>query len=585
MLRRTLKSSFATAAFPVVSLLTIACGGDGDPSSDGGGTGGGTAGTAGSSGAGATSGAGGAGGSAGTAGSTGLPSGLPFDFSRPAAGTAPTAAEIDAFTQKITGFWKQIDYFRWVTWHSHGLHASFDPSMPDYSMWWQDTRATKSGDTITFVHQGGADNIMIRTPKVLTQAVYGYLASGDPLMKEIVIGYSKGIVSLFQGMHWGNEQPDEFITARAIFTHNHSYTTTDGRNVAVDYSPMYGMACSTHDECPGTEHTLCPVDKQIGFSATNSGQWCCQYGACSRFDWNAHTIPNDSNPNFGSIWLRNMRSKDDVPHLFRIYPVLLRVVQDAPDADVREAAQTAADFLSGFGADIVDHDYMIRTKEDGEAFVPSQDLADFTRYDAIAPDGECNAKVSAALMSKGNLFDNDCGDGVEDVYESISSSLNFFNYAIIRYFHIAAITNALIQRENAFAEAMLAGLAVRADAMMADDAERMDNSEWDADAAATLLAAGASGLPLTGAEATLVQREYSDAVDFYAPWPNWDLWDSSIPDGDYEYKPSRNDGTRQYIRPEELTYLIEYCASPWKNATGVDVVNCDIVLDPSRWGE
>jgi hypothetical protein len=496
-----------------------------------------------------------------------LPEALPFEITRPAAGQAPSGAEVTAFTEKITGFWRSIDYFRWVTWHSHGLHESYDASMPDYMMWWQDTRAIKAGDRITFEHYGGADNIMIRTPKVLSQAVSGFMASGDPHMREIAIGYPKGLVANFQGLVQANEDPvAKGVTARAIFTHNHSFETNDGRQVAVDYDPA----------------------KE------------------EKYDWNAHTVPNPQNPFFGDIWVRNMRSKDDVPHMFRLVPLLKRVAQDTDDEEVRASAELAVEYMTAFAQDIVDQGYLIRTKEDGEVYVPLDDrggiadLASFVKFEDLSPNGECTAKLGAALIGYGQPLWNECGSGVDDAYEGVATTVHYFNYAIIWYFHLAAITNAFVAGELDAARGLMDGLVERLDAMTADDTEREEHWEWDADVASFLLAAGASGLPLTAAEARIVQQEYSLSVDHYltpGAWRDeacqqgancWDLWDDSVPDGQYDYKPSRDDpdeaAQKKYVRPEELTYLLHYCYSPLRNPTSVDPVDCDVVLDPSSWG-
>lgn len=470
---------------------------------------------------------------------------LPFDFERTPSGTPPTTDEIASFTKKVTGFWKQVDYFRWCSWHSHGLHASFDPAMPDYKLWWQDTLAVKQGDTITFRHTGGADNIMIRTPKVLTQAIVGYMASGDPIMRELVIQYAKGIVALFQGMVWASENPRvESITARAIFTHNHEYSTDDGRKIAVDYDPV-------------------KVEK---------------------YDWNAHTVPNDDNPYFGSIWVRNMRSKDDVPHLYRVVPLLMRVAQDSDDEEVRLAAQTAVDYLRAFAKDIVEHGYHIRTKENGEAYVPTEDLASFVTWEVLVPNAECNAKYTSALLGYGTPLENDCGAGVNLGYEEPAGDVHYFNRAIIQYFHLAAIAASLAHKRDAEAKRLLEGLVERVDAMAADTEGPAEHPEWNPDMASFLLAAGASGLPLTANEARMVQQQYIASVDHYEAFPYWDLWSGDVPDGEYEYEPSRDGTDAKFVRAEEMTYLLEYCGSAWKNPASVDPVDCAIVLDPSRWG-
>ncbi len=482
-----------------------------------------------------------------------LPNELPFVLTRPDVGQPLETSEISAFTRKITGFWKQIDYFGWAYWHSHGLDASYDASMPDYKLWWQDTRAVKAGDTITFVHYGGADNLEIRTSKVLSQAISGYLASGNPLMGKLTEQYCKGIVALFQGMEWGENDPDPYITARAIFTHNHSYTDEQGRKVAVDYDPV----------------------KQ------------------EKYDWNAHTVPNNDNPYFGEIWVRNLRSKDDLPHLFRMTPLLLRVVRDGQDESIRAAAQKAYTYMKGFAKDIVDHGYLIRSKEDGQAFVPMEedypdmvkDLASFVDYDALIPNAECDPKLASALLAYGDSQGNDCGNGISESYETIATGSHYFNYAIVRYFHLSAIVNALVIGRNRLAKDLLEGLIERCDIMAADQTERIENTEWDADMASFLLAAAASGLPLTSAEARIIQDRYSLSVDHYQDWPYWDLYDSSVPDGEYEYKPNRDAADTKHVRPDELAYLMQYCYSPWRNPAGAEVVDCEIVLDPARWGE
>ncbi len=483
-----------------------------------------------------------------------LPDKLPFDLKRPAAGTPPGESEVDEFTKKITGFYKQVDYFRWCSWHSHGLAEDYNADMPAYALWWQDTVAVKSGDTVTFEHRGGSDNMMIRTSKVLTNAIAAYLASGDPVIRKLVIDYCHGAVALFQGLEYqGENPPAPYVTARAIFTHNHSYTTEDGRKVAVNYDP---------------------VKKE-------------------KYDWNAHTVANPDNPYFGSIWVRNMRSKDDVPHIFRTVPLLMRLVQDADDEQVKQAASVALEYFKGFAKDIVDNGYLIRTKEDHRTYVPTEednpdsvkDLASFVGFEEAIPNAECDPKLTAALLAYEEPLDNDCGDGISPSYEAIATAGHYFNYAIVRYFHLAAITNALVLGKNQLAEQLLKGLVTRVDTMMSDDDERSAHKEWDADSAVFLVASAASGLPLTAQEARFVQEQYSASVDHFLKFELWDLWSQDVPDGEYNYIPSRDEGDNRSVRITEIVYLFEYCWSPWKNPNGVEFVDCERLLDPSRWGE
>ena len=126
-------------------------------------------------------------------------------------------------------------------------------------------------------------------------------------------------------------------------------------------------------------------------------------------------------------------------------------------------------------------------------------------------------------------------------------------------------------------------LAQRADAM-ATDPMRAGVPAWDADRAAMLVASAATGLPLTGEEARLVQAQFTAAAGHYRAWPYWDLWSASIPDGTYPYAPAHGNADGEHPEIEELTLFLEYCRSPWRNPATVELVDCAAVNDPSRWG-
>ena len=256
-----------------------------------------------------------------------LPTALPFVFERPQAGEPLTQGEITEFTRTITGLWKDTQYFRWVRMTAHGLDPSAAGGMPDYALWWQDTQAIKEGDTIRFEHFGRADNLTLRTCKVLTNALAGYLMTGDEDMRWISVQYAKGLAALAQAMMFGADDPVPYLQARAIFTHDHVYETVGGRKVGVDYSKMR----RTEDS------------------------------------WNARLFQNPDNPFFGDIYVVNQRSKDDVPHMYRVVPMLMRAREEAPDEDVREAAALALEYLEGFARDIVDSGYQMGADPGGAA--------------------------------------------------------------------------------------------------------------------------------------------------------------------------------------------------------------------------
>jgi len=402
--------------------------------------------------------------------------------------------------------------------------------------------------------------VLFRTAKVLVNAGALYLASGDPSARWVARQYARGIAALAMGMEYGDDDPAPYLQARAVFGIDHAYLTPDGRKVRVEYGPV-------------------KVEKH---------------------DWNASTIPNPDNPHWGSIWVRNQRSKDDVPHLYRTIPMLHRLATEAPDADVREAAAIGLEYVRGFAADVLASGYRIRTKyADGVAVVPTnengtvKDLASFVEFEGIDPGGECNAKLGTALIAAGSPLDLDCGDGEGAMFEEIATIGHYFNYSIYRVFHVAAVANALFSGHYTLARTLLGGLAARVDRVMTDpDMPNRQVAEWSADAAGMLLAAATVGLPLTDTEARLIAQQYDGSIPHYRSYPFWNPWDASVPDGEFRMIPGRNPADPceppacvPAIREDEILFPFEYCASRWRNPAGARFIDCDVLLDPSRWGE
>lgn len=479
-----------------------------------------------------------------------LPDELPFAFTRPDVGEPLTQEEIDAFTARITGFWADTRFFDWLLWNGHGASAG-PPGLDGFKIYWQGVRAFKNGDVVTFEHHGSADNLMTRNPKLIINAIAGYLASGDETMGRVVETYSKGVSALFRGFAWTEEDPEDAIMPRAFFPGDFGYVV-GGREVLVDYGPIKHLD----------------------------------------YDWNGWTVPNDENPFWENLWVRTMRSKDDVEDLYRMVPLLMRAVRDAPDASVRAAAAGALEDLQRFARDIVDTGYYIRTKDEmGNVFVPLMeggivnDLASFVQYDWISPFAECTAELSSALIGYGDPLGNECWLGIGLLYELVATWQHYFNARIIRMFHIASVTNALVNGEDAIARDLLTGLTLRTDFLMSLTEQQGTLGEWDADLASYLVMAATAGLPLTSREARRVKDEYTLSVEHYETWPYWDPWDPSVPEGEFPVGPDREYGPgKQVVRITQMLNLIEYCYSPFRNETSAPLVDCEVVLDPDLWG-
>jgi formylglycine-generating enzyme required for sulfatase activity len=486
------------------------------------------------------------------------PKALPFSFTRADEGLPLTDAEIKAFTKKITGLWKDTHYFEWMYLTSNGMDESNPYGMPWYKAHLQDFSAEKQGDTVIFHHGGGSDNLWIRSGKMLNNVIAGYLATGDPLLGKIAESYCRGMEAFFKGEEYSANDPERTIMPRCIFTQNHEYTVL-GRKVRVDYDPV----------------------KAEG----------------EKYDWNAHTIPNHVNPYYGDIWIRNMRSKDDVPHIYRMVPMMMRLAREGKDESVRVAAEKAVAYLQAFGRDIVDSGYYIRQKDnEGNTLITFEednpwlvkDLSSFVNFEILVPNAECNAKMTSALLGYQDPLCNDCGSGTINLYDMVAGQIHYYNMAIVVYFHQAALTNALMNNQNAMALELLQGMSDRMDAMMMGKGKPTKETcpDWEPDLATHLLVAASSGLPLKSSEARLIASEYSKAADHYITWPNWDLWSPAVPNGYVSYIPgnSPTPDTR-VVGADELAYLLEYCYSPLKNKTGAKVCDCDVVLNPALWGE
>ncbi len=479
--------------------------------------------------------------------------GLPFAFVREPAGEPIPAAEVTAFSEKVTGVWKDVGYFRWLLRTSTGV----DPStgLDDYLAWHNDVRAVKAGDTVTFEHRGGEHNMWIPSSKILAAVASGYRLTGDWEMGRLTEGYCKGLSAVVKGFVFDAADPAPFLMARSVFPLDHAFVLDeatwrdDGRKKVVEFSHM---------------------------NKIEDG-------------WNAHTFPWPHNPTWGAMWVTNMRSKDDVCAITRTTTWLPYVIADAKDERVRAACAETLELMKGFNRDIVDHGYEIRTKDpDGTArLVTEQDLGSYSWYSKLDPLAECPARLASDLIAYGEPRTGDCGSGEGDTFDLLSPTVHYYNYPIVWDYHMAALGNALAYGHVEVARALLGGLRDRIDRYLAPDTEEpgVTNSGWASDMAVLLVKAASMGLPLTADEARRVQSHFGKAADEFAVWPRWDLWDPAVADGEY----ASNDGFRpassdEAVHADEFALLLEACASPFLNPDGAAFVDCDVLRDQARWG-
>ncbi len=487
-----------------------------------------------------------------------LNSSLPVVVTRDAAGDALTEAEVSDFTRTMGAFYKQIDYFRWVWRHSHGLANDNEWEQPGYKIWWTHGLAVKEGRHVTFRHLEGSDNTMAKMTRILPAIIGLYQSSDDALYRDLLLDYLHGFSATFDCMSWGEDDPvQEGIMARTFYHRNHSYELDDGRQVSIDYDPMRKV----------TEE---------------------------RRHSNVH---NPNNPTYGDIYVRNRRSKDDFPYGYRMMIAIIRLIRTTTDDTVSEDAIRLYRQMRTLAKDIVEQGYKIRTKEtNGEVWIPTmengvtEDYASFVNFEDLFPNAECNAKLSTALLAEGEALENTCNDGDGGAYETAAINSQFWASNMIWGYHQTAVALSLALGDFEHTRKLLDGLIARLDGIRTD--ERAPGvPEWYPDLAQLLVLSAAYGVPLTAEEARIVMEQYSQATTHYLEFKSWDLWSDALPDGEYEYIPDRNtydaqgEKEKSYVRPTEIVNLFEYCASPLKHPQGAVFIDCDILMDPARWGE
>jgi hypothetical protein len=474
------------------------------------------------------------------------PRSLPFTFTRPMTGDPVPEVEVTVVTTEIMGMLADVGYFRWLLRTSTGVDAS--SGKEGYLAWHNDVLAVKDGSKVTFHQKGGEHNMWIAGSKVLSAAINGCALTADWETCKVAEQYCKGLTASVKGFVWGDDDPAPFLMARAIFPNDSDFVLDqdnwkdDGRKKAM-----------TWDGAKKEE-----------------------------LHWNAQTFAWPENPTWGSIWVTNMRSKDDVCAITRTTTFLPYIVADAPYEWVREACQETLDTMQGFNKDIVDSGYYIRTKDtQGKAYIiEDQDLGNYIWYTTIGDDNECTARLATDLIAYGEPLTNDCGSGLGSVFEMVAVETHYYNYPIVWDYHMAALGNALLYGHNDIALALLEGFAGRIDDYLDPQSKQpgASHGEWHRDMAEVLVKAASFGLPLTHDEARLVQKHWTQAVVEFSEWPTWDLWADSVEDGEYPasggFRPSAShDG----VRVESLALLMEYCNSPFKNPDGAQFVDCEVV--------
>jgi hypothetical protein len=518
-----LRSAVALAA-PL--LLALAC------SSKPEGTGTTTATSSGGAGAGPTGGAGGTGGVA-EAAPTGVlpdhPRSLPFDYTRPDVGTPLTPAELAAATTQYLEILAATAWFDTIAQRAHGVPQGDPAHRYWYATWWSGVTVARAAGKVTFTHGAdGADNNGLRTAQLLEGACYAQTLWKKPAHELLTRRLLRGATSWFLAMETG-PGADPFLMARAAYPAPLDVTETP-LPLHVDYSPAR----------PGND-----VPPAV-------------------------FIHLPDNPSWPDLWVRNLRSKDDIGHLLRALGEIDtcdgHFADPAAQADLTELRRR----FEGFSRRVQADGFAIATLgKDLQEYVPTDGLAHFIKL------FECGALLTLEETGHAGAPDVDCGDGNDPVPEGVGA-LKSSAMQIVRSFHEAAVLGALVHGKPDVAQAMLAGLGKRLDTVMdLIDAGTPPTNFNPSDLVAFMIHAANTGVPLTSREVRWLHARLAEAHASYldpARAADFALFSPGGADGAYPFEPGGAG-----IDFKDLGIVLGLCAAEYRNPTTRAALDCDAV--------
>jgi hypothetical protein len=468
-------------------------------------------------------------GDAGAGASGPPPSVLPVGYVRPDVGPPLTPAEIAAATDDVIALLKGTRYFDFVDERAHGWPQS-EPTGFWYGTWWSGVTVTKASGLVTFTHGAdGADNNGLRTAPLLEGACYAQLLWDTPLASHLVRKLARGFSSWALAMKRDPSDTAAPMLARAHYARN-VISTDSGRTIAIDVSA----------DLPGTDGTS-------------------QY------------VHLPTNPSFGDIWIKNLRSKDDMGHVFR---AMIQAQACGPRLDAAGQADFAQmmSLYEAWSRQVEKDGWGIATLDkSAQPTMPpvSQTLAHYTLLGNI----ECPGPLMMSLLGDGTPGSLDCGSGISAAEQALGSQLKNGAKQILRTHHEAAVNAAFLEGANAPGLALLQGLTTRIETdrtLLLGPNPPADLSA--ADIASLLLHSANAGVPLTSDEVRWLHgRIRLAAQTFLAPaaTPTYHVFDAATPDGTYDYEPA-GDG----LSFLDVGVLLGQCAAPYRNTTTRTMLDC-----------
>ena len=281
-------------------------------------------------------------------------------------------------------------------------------------------------------------------------------------------------------------------------------------------------------------------------------------------------VLNDQNPWWGEIWVKNIRSKDDIGHMLQALTYLPGCMEGASDAFQDDVARVMAAY-EAWARRVEDDGWKIATvDEDYELYYPEGELA----FYLMPGDIECLLALATRLFGRNEPGPVDCGDGITPLSEEWLLKNDF--HQIQRSFQQAAAALAARHGHLALRDLMLRGLAWRIERIL--DAKELGagyDGPHERDVAELIVMSANAGLPLTAREVRFLHERIAEAHESYLSEHmrrHYHVFDADTPDGEYAFTP---EGSGFFFRL--LAAALGTCASPWRHPDSEPVLDCERV--------
>jgi hypothetical protein len=456
-----------------------------------------------------------------------------LDWDRADEGTPVSAADVDLATDRVIDLLTRTDWMDLIADRAHGWPESDPEGRYWYATWWSGVTVEKRGGRLRYVHSAdGADNNGLRTAQLLEGACYAWRTWGDPRDRQLVRRLARGLSSWAYAMRRSEDDVERGLLGRAAYPISIEDTE---REIAIDYDL----------DRPG------------------------EPGPPSFY------VHLADNPFWGDLYVKNVRSKDDMGHLMRAVALIDTCVgtleDDEAEADLVEMRRLYQEW-----AQRVEHDGLRIASLDtsGEVYQPEGDLAEY-----FGGGIECAAAYAIPLLSRFDTLGYTCRNPGLGPVPDPTSGVPSGALQILRTHHEAAAALALASGRDEIARDLLEGLASRLDGIMdANDAGPLPDNARAGDVVQLGLESAAVGVPLTSREVRFLHAQLAIAAGGYdTSDAAWHVRDPSVPDGDYTFEPGGPG-----VDVKDVALFLGLCSAQWVSPSGREVIDCDRIRASAR---